>query len=89
MSRVQTVEIEGYGPVKIKALSKKQMTRIVHEERKGASPSELIVRRALLERRLVVGATGPETIRLLPPLTVTAEEIEEALARLSALLTTS
>jgi acetylornithine/N-succinyldiaminopimelate aminotransferase len=38
----------------------------------------------LLEQRLVVHATGPGRIRLLPPLTVTAEEIDEALRRLGA-----
>ena len=43
-----------------------------------------LARRLLLEHRLVVNATGPDTIRLLPPLTVTAAEIDEALARLSA-----
>jgi predicted acetylornithine/succinylornithine family transaminase len=41
-----------------------------------------VARRLLLEQRLVVNATGPSTIRLLPPLTVTAEEIQDALARL-------
>ncbi len=41
-------------------------------------------RRLLLEERLVVNATGPETIRLLPPLTVSEAEVEEALTRLSA-----
>ena len=45
-----------------------------------------LVRRALLEHRLVLNATGPDTVRLLPPLTVTADEIEEALARLGAAL---
>ncbi|MDQ4048561.1 MAG: aminotransferase class III-fold pyridoxal phosphate-dependent enzyme, partial [Actinomycetota bacterium] len=40
-------------------------------------------RRLLLEQRLVVHATGPETIRLLPPLTVSAEEVAEALSRLA------
>ena len=45
-----------------------------------------LARRLLLEHRLVVNATGPETIRLLPPLTVTAQEIDDALARLSAAL---
>jgi acetylornithine/N-succinyldiaminopimelate aminotransferase len=40
------------------------------------------VRRALLEQRLIVNATGPTTIRLLPPLNVAPEEIEQALARL-------
>jgi len=40
----------------------------------------------LLGHRLVVNATGPETIRLLPPLTVSEDEIDEALARLAAAL---
>jgi predicted acetylornithine/succinylornithine family transaminase len=43
-------------------------------------------RRLLLEQRLVVNATGPVTIRLLPPLTVTREEIDEALRRVAAAL---
>jgi acetylornithine/succinyldiaminopimelate/putrescine aminotransferase len=38
----------------------------------------------LLDQRLVVNATGPTTIRLLPPLTVTGEEIDAALERLAA-----
>ena len=42
-------------------------------------------RRALLEERLVTNATGPSTIRLLPPLTVSPEEIEDALDRLERL----
>ncbi len=45
-----------------------------------------LARRALLEQRLVINATGPETLRLLPPLTVTDAEIDAALERLSALL---
>ena len=45
-----------------------------------------LVRRALLEERLVLNATGPDTVRLLPPLTVTEEEIDEALARLGRLV---
>jgi predicted acetylornithine/succinylornithine family transaminase len=45
-----------------------------------------VARRALLEQRLVVNATGPRTIRLLPPLTVSSEEIAEASGRLRALL---
>jgi acetylornithine/N-succinyldiaminopimelate aminotransferase len=45
-----------------------------------------LVRRALLEERLVCNATGPVTVRLLPPLTVSDEEVDEALARLRALL---
>ena len=41
-------------------------------------------RRLLLEERLVVNATGPTTIRLLPPLTVSGDEVREALSRLAA-----
>ena len=44
-----------------------------------------LVRRALLEERLVLNATGPDTVRLLPPLTVSDEEIDEALERLERL----
>jgi acetylornithine/N-succinyldiaminopimelate aminotransferase len=45
-----------------------------------------IVRRALLEQRLVVNATDPATVRFLPPLTVAEAQIDDALARLSAVL---
>ena len=41
-----------------------------------------VARRLLLEQRLVVNATGPTTIRLLPPLTVSRDEVDEALERL-------
>jgi acetylornithine/succinyldiaminopimelate/putrescine aminotransferase len=44
-----------------------------------------LARRALLEQRLIVNATGFSTIRLEPPLIVTEEEIDDALARLEAL----
>jgi predicted acetylornithine/succinylornithine family transaminase len=50
----------------------------------GASAPDL-ARRALLEQRLVVNATGPATIRLEPPLIVSDDELDEALARLGAL----
>ncbi len=45
-----------------------------------------VVLRALLEERLIVNATGPTTIRLLPPLNVAPEEIEQGLARLGRAL---
>ena len=45
-----------------------------------------VARRALLDERLVVNATGPTTIRLLPPLIVSESEIDEALARLQRVL---
>jgi acetylornithine/N-succinyldiaminopimelate aminotransferase len=50
----------------------------------GGAPE--LVRRVLLEQRLVLNATGPATLRFLPPLTVGEAEVDEALARLRALL---
>ncbi len=47
----------------------------------GRSAPDL-ARAALLQQRLVVNATGPGTIRLEPPLVVTDQEIDDALARL-------
>ncbi len=52
----------------------------------GGPSAPDVVLRALLEQRLVVNATGPRTIRLLPPLVVTRDEIDEAVDRLRALL---
>jgi acetylornithine/N-succinyldiaminopimelate aminotransferase len=43
-----------------------------------------VARRLLLEQRLVVHATGPETIRMLPPLTVSEGEIDDAVSRLGS-----
>jgi acetylornithine/N-succinyldiaminopimelate aminotransferase len=45
-----------------------------------------LARRALLEQRLVINATGPRTLRFLPPLVVSEAQIDDALARLRALL---
>jgi acetylornithine/succinyldiaminopimelate/putrescine aminotransferase len=44
-----------------------------------------LARRALLEQRLVVNATGPGTVRLEPPLIVSEDEVDEAVARLARL----
>jgi acetylornithine/succinyldiaminopimelate/putrescine aminotransferase len=49
-------------------------------------PATDLVGRALREERLVINATGPTTIRLLPPLTITDAELDDALARLARLL---
>jgi acetylornithine/N-succinyldiaminopimelate aminotransferase len=49
-------------------------------------PAPEIVRRLLLEQRLVANATGPTTLRLLPPLTLQQSEAEDAVARLRAAL---
>jgi acetylornithine/N-succinyldiaminopimelate aminotransferase len=48
-----------------------------------------LVRRALADERIVLNATGPGTVRLLPPLIVTADEIDDALARIGRLLATA
>jgi acetylornithine/succinyldiaminopimelate/putrescine aminotransferase len=45
-----------------------------------------VARRALLEQRLVVNATGPSTLRLLPPLNIDRTDVQEALERLSGTL---
>ena len=49
-------------------------------------PAPEVTRRALLEQRLVTNATGPTSLRLLPPLNVSEDEVDEALARLAAVL---
>jgi acetylornithine/N-succinyldiaminopimelate aminotransferase len=45
-----------------------------------------VTRRALLEQRLVLNATGPSTLRLLPPLIVSESDVDEGLARLAGAL---
>jgi predicted acetylornithine/succinylornithine family transaminase len=49
-------------------------------------PAPAAVRRALLEQRLVLNATGADTVRLLPPLTIGPEHVEQALSRLGSVL---
>ena len=50
----------------------------------GTPDAPELARRLLLEQRLVVHATGPDTVRLLPPLTVSDAEVDEALRRIAA-----
>lgn len=45
-----------------------------------------LVARALSEQRLVLNATGPETVRLLPALTISDTELEDGFGRLLTLL---
>jgi acetylornithine/N-succinyldiaminopimelate aminotransferase len=49
-------------------------------------PAPAVVSRALLEQRLVLNATGPTTLRLLPPLTIGEDDLDEALGRLALAL---
>jgi len=50
----------------------------------GGAPD--VVARALRDERLVLNATGPATLRFLPPLVVGEEEIDDALGRLGRVL---
>ena len=50
----------------------------------GDAPA--LVRRALAEQRLVINATGPSTLRFVPPLVITEAQVTEALMRLRQLL---
>jgi predicted acetylornithine/succinylornithine family transaminase len=52
-----------------------------------AGDAPQLARRALLEQRLVINATGPRTLRFLPPLVVDAEQIDDAVSRLRRLMT--
>ncbi|MCW2971168.1 MAG: acetylornithine and succinylornithine aminotransferase [Solirubrobacterales bacterium] len=47
-------------------------------------PAPAVARRALLDQRIVVNATGPTTLRMLPPLTIGEADVDEALERLRA-----
>ena len=49
-------------------------------------PAPAVARRALLQERLIVNATGPTTLRLLPALTISRGQAEEAVQRLAAAL---
>ncbi|HEY2768450.1 MAG TPA: acetylornithine/succinylornithine family transaminase [Solirubrobacteraceae bacterium] len=49
-------------------------------------PAPELVRELLLEQRLVANATGPTTLRLLPPLVIQESDIEDAVMRLRAAL---
>jgi acetylornithine/succinyldiaminopimelate/putrescine aminotransferase len=50
-------------------------------------PAPEVATRALLEQRLIINATGPTTLRFVPPLVITEGELDEALARLRRVLT--
>jgi acetylornithine/N-succinyldiaminopimelate aminotransferase len=45
-----------------------------------------VVSRALFEQRLIINATGPQTLRFLPPLVLEQRHVEDAVARLAPLL---
>jgi acetylornithine/N-succinyldiaminopimelate aminotransferase len=49
-------------------------------------PAPDVVLRALREQRLVINATGPQTLRFLPPLVIEQRHVDDAVARLAPLL---
>jgi acetylornithine/N-succinyldiaminopimelate aminotransferase len=71
-------EMPGVGEVRGRGLM------LAFELLDGGAP-ELVVR-ALHEQRLVLNATGPTTVRLLPPLLIDETHADDALGRLRALL---
>jgi acetylornithine/succinyldiaminopimelate/putrescine aminotransferase len=75
---------EGLASLPLTAAVRGRGLMVAIDVRDGLDATEL-ARRALLEQRLVVNATGPSTIRFEPPLVVSAQEIDDALTRLEAL----
>jgi predicted acetylornithine/succinylornithine family transaminase len=78
LTRVSLAELGGVQEVRGRGL-------MIGFDVAGDPPASELARRALLEQRLVVNATGPVTIRLEPPLIVTEAQIREAIARLGRL----
>jgi acetylornithine/N-succinyldiaminopimelate aminotransferase len=56
---------------------------MVAAELSGGAPE--VARRALAEQHLIVNATGPTTLRFLPPLIVSDAQVDDALGRLRAI----
>jgi acetylornithine/N-succinyldiaminopimelate aminotransferase len=71
-------ELPGVGEVRGRGLM------IAFELVDGGAPA--LVTRALAEERLVLNATGPTTVRLLPPLIIDRGQADDALRRLARLL---
>jgi acetylornithine/N-succinyldiaminopimelate aminotransferase len=76
--RHAVAELPGVGEVRGRGLM------LAFELVDGGAP-ELVIR-ALAEERIVLNATGPTTVRLLPPLTIDRDQADDALQRLSRLL---
>jgi acetylornithine/N-succinyldiaminopimelate aminotransferase len=76
--RHAVAELPGVGEVRGRGLM------IAFEVVGGGAPE--LVTRALTEERLVLNATGPTTVRLLPPLIIDGAQADEAMRRLATLL---
>jgi acetylornithine/N-succinyldiaminopimelate aminotransferase len=71
-------ELPGVGEIRGRGLM------LAFELVEGGAPE--LVLRALTEQRIVLNATGPTTVRLLPPLIIDETQADDALGRLRALL---
>jgi acetylornithine/N-succinyldiaminopimelate aminotransferase len=76
--RQAVAELPGVGEIRGRGLM------LAFELVAGAAPE--LVLRALTEQRLVLNATGPTTVRLLPPLLIDESQADDAIRRLRALL---
>ena len=76
--RNAVAELPGVGEVRGRGLM------IAFELVDGGAPD--LVTRALAEERIVLNATGPTTVRLLPPLVIDRAQADDALQRLGRLL---
>ena len=76
--RHAVAELPGVGEVRGRGLM------LAFELVDGGAPQ--LVTRALAEERIVLNATGPTTVRLLPPLIVERAQVDDALRRLARLL---
>jgi acetylornithine/N-succinyldiaminopimelate aminotransferase len=76
--RHAVAELPGVGEVRGRGLM------LAFELVEGGAPA--LVNRALADERLVLNATGPTTVRLLPPLIIDRAQADDALGRLGRLL---
>jgi acetylornithine/N-succinyldiaminopimelate aminotransferase len=76
--RHAVAELPGVGEVRGRGLM------LAFELVNGGAPA--LVNRALADERLVLNATGPTTVRLLPPLIIDRAQADDALGRLGRLL---
>jgi acetylornithine/N-succinyldiaminopimelate aminotransferase len=76
--RQAVAELPGVGEVRGRGLM------LAFELVEGGAPE--LVSRALAEERLVLNATGPTTVRLLPPLIIDRGQADDALQRIARLL---
>jgi acetylornithine/N-succinyldiaminopimelate aminotransferase len=76
--RQAVAELPGVGEIRGRGLM------LAFELVAGGAPE--LVLRALTEQRLVLNATGPTTVRLLPPLLIDETQADDAIGRIRALL---